>query len=151
MSLEAGRTAIERYFQANWVYSEPLGMDGHPFTASAGSVRLTIKDGARMQGTIGRVQNVVNRIGTLTAQIFTAGGIGSSSWRIIGDRVIDLTHNITIDASGAVVTSASQTALVRFSPPELGDAAHPYIAADIDEAPFRQTNIICPFVVYELR
>ena len=151
MSLVAAPEAIRRYFAAHWTYDVPLGQDGHPFTAIHRSVRLTILMGKRPQLTIGRVQNVVGQIGTLTGQVYTDGGKGASASRVIGKWLIDLTHNITLDATGAVVTTASQTALVRFSPPEMGDNPHPYVSSDEDGVPFRQTNIVCPFIAYELR
>jgi hypothetical protein len=151
MSLQTGRKAIETYVEAQWANGVPMGMDGHPFTVAAPSVRMTITEGMTRQGSIGRVVNTVNQIGLVTFQIFTAGGTGSDEWRGYAQTLLDLFHGRTLDAAGAVVTSGAQTPLVRFSPPELGDAAHPYIAAQIDGAPHHQSNIICPFVRYELR
>lgn len=151
MSLAAARASIARYFAANWTYDVPLGQDGHPFTAVHRSVRLTLKLGARRQQTIGRVQNVVGIIGTLMAQVYTTGGQGADTGLQIGDWLIDLTHGVTLDADGAVITAADQVAVVRFSPPELGDGAHPYVSSDLDGVPFRQTVIVCPFIAYELR
>jgi len=148
MSLDTGRAAIETYLNANWTAS-PIGFDDQPFTPTAPSVQLTITDGARMQGSVGQVTNVVNNIGVATITIYTDAAQGSSEWRGYAQALIDLFHNKTLDAAGAVVTSGAQTPLVRFSPPELGDNAHPYIGATFKDAPFRRTNIVCPFVRYE--
>ena len=104
-----------------------------------------------MQGSIGRTANVINNIGVVTVTIYTDAAQGSASWRRYAETLETLFFGKTIDAAGAVVTSGAQTPLVRFSPPELGDAKHPYIGATFVDAPFRRTNLIAPFVRYELR
>lgn len=150
MSLQSGRAAIEAYIIANWT-DTPMGLDGHAFEVTAPSIRMTITEGRVYQGSIGRVLNEVHQVGIVTFQIFTAGGMGSAEWRGYAQTLMDLFHNVTLDAAGAVVTSGAQTPLVRFSPPKDGGDDHPYIAADLDTVPFRQTNVICGFVRYELR
>lgn len=153
MTIRAGNRAIRLYVQANWSSPVPMGYPGHPFTVAAPSIRMTIQTGARNQGSIGRVQNQVHQIGNVHFQIFTEGGIGTDEADGLCDTLIDLFHGKVLDADGAVVTSQSQTPVVRFSPPELGQSKHPYIAArvELDDAPYLQTNLICPYVRYELR
>ena len=151
MSLTSGRTAIEAYLQAQWVSAVPMGMDGHAFTVAAPSIRMTITEGAVLQGSIGRTLNQVHQIGLVTFQIFTAGGTGSEEWRGLADTLMDLFHGKTLDAAGAVVTTQAQTALVRFSPPELGNGAHPYISAMIEDPPYQMVNVMVPCIRYELR
>lgn len=151
MSLDTERAAIETYLATNWT-ATPIGFDGWPFTPTADSVQLTIADGAVRQSSIGRTVNVVYQIGLATLTIYTDAALGSSSWRGHAFALQTLFHGKTLDASGGIVTSGAQTPLVRFSPPELGDdSRHPYIGASFVNAPFRRTNIICPFVRYELR
>lgn len=151
MSLQTGRRAIEVYTAANWTDPAPIGFDGHPFAVSAPSIRMSITEGAVRQSSIGKVTNTVHQIGLVTFQIFVDGGKGSNEWRGLADTLIGLFHNKVIDADGALVTSGAQTALVRFSPPELGEGQHPYIAGQFEEPPYYQVNLICPFVRYELR
>ena len=149
MSLETGRIAIETYWKANWT-ATPTGYSGHPFKPVAGSVRLNINNGATLQGSIGRVQNSIYTVGLLTVSIFTDGQLGDAAWTGYAQSVLDLFHGKALDASGAVVTSGAQVPLIRFSPPELGNNAHPYIGPVTKDAPFNMTNVICPFVRYEL-
>ena len=151
MTLQSGRVAIAKYLEATWASPVPMGVDGFAFAVVAPSIRPTITEGDVRQSSIGRSVNVVYQIGLVTFQIFTAGGTGSGEWRGYADTLIGLFHNKVLDATGSIVTSGAQTPLVRFSPPELGGSAHPYVGSDTDGTPFRQTNIICPFVRYELR
>lgn len=150
MSLDTGRQAIEAYFIANWT-ATPYGLDAQSFTPAYNSVRLSITDGAVMQNSIGRVQNVYNNIGLVTFQIYTDGQLGSSSWRGYGEALEALFFNVTLDANGAVITDQSQTPLVRFCPPELGDSRFPYVGPFSAPAPFNVATIICPFIRYETR
>lgn len=150
MSMATGRVAIETYLGANWT-ATVIGYDGQPFAPVADSLRLTIMDGATRQGSIGRVTNSVYSVGTVTLSLFTDGTKGSIAWRAYADTLLGLFHNITLDAAGAVIASQSQTPLVRFSPPEMGQDSHPYIGANIKDPPFNMVNIIAPFVRYELR
>jgi hypothetical protein len=150
MSLDTERAAIETYLSNNWTDTS-IGFDGWPFTPTADSVQLSITDGAVMQQSIGRTQNLFVNVGVATLTIYTDAAQGSASWRGYAQSIKTLFHGKTLDADGAIVTSGAQTPLVRFSPPELGDNRHPYNGASFVDAPFRRTNIICPFVCYELR
>jgi hypothetical protein len=150
MSLDSQRAAIETYLSNNWT-DTPIGFDGWPFTPAADSIQLSIVDGAVMQKSIGRSQNVFANVAVATLTIYTDAALGSASWRGYAQALKTLFHGKTLDAAGAIVTSGAQTPLVRFSPPELGDNRHPYNGASLVDAPFRRTNIICPFIGYELR
>lgn len=150
MTLDLERAAIEAYFASAWGATTPIGMDGHPFTPVNNSVRLTIKSGATLQGSIGRTSNRINHVGTATFQIFTEGGKGSAAWRGYAETIIDTFFEKTLSNAGALIATTSQ-AFIRFSPPEMGDNRHPYIAADYPDPPFHLTNVICPFVRYAYR
>ena len=151
MTTEAGRLAIETYWITAWGSTTPYGLSGQPFIVAAPSVRLTIIEGARRQGTIGRGQNVVNIDGTVMLSIFTDGALGDAPGNVLADAIIDLFHNKTLDAAGAVLTTPGQSALVRFSPPELGADSHPYTSGRFKDPPYNMINVIAPFVRYELR
>lgn len=150
MSYQTERAAIEAYFIAQWAAATPLGLDGHKFTPVNNSVRLTIQSGAVLQGSIGRTANRIDHVGMLTVTIYTEGGKGSAAWRGYAETIMGFLFETTIDNAGAVIT-ATADAFVRFSPPELSDNRHPYIAASFADAPFHVTNIIAPFVRYEYR
>jgi hypothetical protein len=49
-----------------------------------------------------------------------------------------------------LITDSADT-FIRFSPPELSDNRHPYIAASFPDAPFHKTNVIAPFVRHSYR
>ena len=151
MTIRAGRRAIIRYMKAQWVSAVPMGYPNRPFKVVAPSIRMTITTGARRQGSIGRVKNQIHQIGLLTFQVFTEGGMGTDEEDGLCDDLIDLFHGKVLDVDGVIVTTSSQTPVIRFSPPELGDDAHPYIASQTIGTPFMQTNLIAPFVRYELR
>ncbi len=150
-TLDAGRKAVEAYFIAQWANATPYGLDGQPFTATAPSVRLTILDGAAIQASVGQTNRVITNIGVLSLQLFTDGALGSSSWRGLAETLLTMFHGVCLDAAGAVITSPGQTALVRFSPPEVGRGCHPYVANQTPGTPFRMTTINAPFVRYQLR
>ncbi|WP_108482261.1 hypothetical protein [Oceaniglobus ichthyenteri] len=151
MTLQNERKAIETYFTTAWTDTTvPVGMDGHEFTPSINSIRLTIKSGAAIQGSIGRIANRIDHIGTLTATIYTAGGEGSAAWRGYAETITGLFFEKSITSAGALITTGTDT-FIRFSPPQLGDNRHPYIAADFASPPFHQTNVIAPYVRYSHR
>ena len=148
MTYQLERAAIETYFVAQWAGATPLGLDGHTFKPAANSVRLTIKSGAVLQGSIGRVSNRLDHIGLLTATIYTAGGVGSAAWRGYAETIIGFLREVTLANTGAVIASTSE-AFVRFSPPDIGETnRHPYIAADFAAPPFHVANVAAPFVRY---
>lgn len=148
MTLQNERRAIETYFTTAWSSTTvPVGMDGHDFTAIAPSIRLTIKSGAAIQGSIGRISNRIDHIGTLTATIYTAGGAGSAAWRGYAETITGLFFEKSITSAGALITTGADT-FIRFSPPQLGDNRHPYVAADFADPPFHITNVIVPFIRY---
>jgi hypothetical protein len=148
MSLDTGRAAIETFLNDRWTETT-IGMDGQPFTPVAPCIQLAITDGQRMQGSIGRVRNVINNIGIATVTIYTDAAQGSAEWRGYAQALLDLFHGVSLDRYGNPITNQAQRPLVRFSPPELGDNAHPYLGAQVTEAPFRTTAVVCPFVRYE--
>lgn len=159
MSLQTERIAIETYFAAQWGVTTPYILDGHPGEPSPSKpvqpcVRLTITDGAVLQGSIGRAAagaNVLHNIGLVTFQLFTNAALGSSSWRGYAQTLLEMFHNKTLDGTGALFIGGAQTPVVRFSPPELGNGKHPYIGAQMIDVPFRMTNVIAPFLRYEIR
>lgn len=150
MSYQTERQAIEAYFSAQWGTWVPLGFDAHSFTPSADSVLITINSGARLQGSIGRQKNRIDHVGTLTASIYTQGGVGSAGWREHAEKIIGFLHEVTLDSSGAPIT-ATADAFVRFSPvgPSGREQQHPYISATFMDAPFLIANVTAPFVRYE--
>ena len=150
MSYDTERQAIEAYFLAQWGNTTPLGLDGHPFTPVENSVQLTINSGARLQGSIGRVKNRIDHVGTLIVSIYTEGDKGSVAWRGYAETIIGFLHEATLDRSGAIITSSAD-AFVRFSPVGVSGGAqqHPYISASFKDMPFHRTNVTAPFVRYE--
>lgn len=148
MTLQLERFAIETYMRANWT-ATPLGLDGHPFTPVNNSVSLTIKSGAVLQGSIGRVSNVIENVGILTATIYTDGGKGSAAWRGYAQALQDLLHDVSLTTAGIVDTTGA--IFVRFSPPQLSPNEHPYIGADFSAPPFYIANVIAPFIRYGQR
>jgi hypothetical protein len=150
VSYQLERAAIEAYFTSQWGSTTPWGRDGQKFEPVANSVRLTITSGAVRQGSIGRTANRIDHLGLATFQIITEGGKGSAAWRGYAETIMGLFFEKTLSSAGAVITSGAD-AFVRFSPPELGDNRHPYIAADFADPPFHLTNVICPFCRYAFR
>ena len=149
MTLQLERSAIETYLADNWT-ATPIGYDGQAFTPINNSVLLTIKSGAVMQGSIGRIANRIDHIGLATLTIYTEGGKGSAAWRGYAETLMSLFFEKTLTSAG-VVSALPATAFVRFSPPEMGDNRHPYIGADFPDPPFHLTNVIAPFVRIEYR
>lgn len=157
MTYALERAAIETYFAAQWGAITPVGWDGQAFEPPLDgngdplpAVRLTITSGATRQGSIGRLANRIDHLGLLTITIFTAGGAGSAAWRSRAETIMGLFFGKTLDQTGALITATSQ-AFIRFSPPELGDNRHPYVAADFADPPFHLTNVIAPFTRYAYR
>lgn len=148
MTYALERQAIATYLAANWTGA--IGHDAHQFTPEYGAIRLTINSGAVLQGSIGRTANRIDHIGTLTVTIYTEGGKGSDAWRQIADDLIVLLENIRLADDGTEATAPGET-FIRFSPPEMGENAHPYIGASFADAPFHITNLIAPFVRYDFR
>ncbi|MCD1619132.1 hypothetical protein K7H20_13765 [Salipiger manganoxidans] len=150
MTYQLERIAIEGYFLTQWGSITPVGLDGQSFTPVNNSVRLTITSGATRQGSIGRTANRIDHLGLATFQIITEGGKGSAAWRGYAETIMGLFFEKTLTSAGALITTSADT-FIRFSPPELGDGRHPYIAADFADPPFHLTNVICPFVRHSYR
>ena len=157
MSYQLERAAIEAYFTAQWGTTTPWGRDGHKFEPPIDAqgrpvpaVRLTITSGATRQGSIGRTATRIDHLGLATFQIITEGGKGSAAWRGYAETIMGLFFEKTLTSAGVVITSHAD-AFLRFSPPELGDGRHPYVAADFPDPPFHLTNVIAPFVRYSYR
>jgi hypothetical protein len=150
MTYALERSAIETYFQAAWAGATPVGFDAQAFTPAVGSVLLTINSGAVMQGSIGRLLNRIDHIGTVVISIYTEGGKGSAAWRALAETAVNIFFEKTIDTAGVLITGAS-TAFVRFSPPEVSPAQHPYISASFAAPPFHITNVTAPFVRYSFK
>ena len=146
MSYQTERSAIETYIKANWTGA--AGFDAQAFTPAVGSLLVTINSGSVLQGSIGRTANVIEHIGTLVLTYYSDGGKGSAAWRTVADTLTDLLFEKSLTAAGIV---AGSDVFIRFSPPQLGDARHPYISASYAAAPFQITNLTAPFVRYETR
>jgi len=158
------RIAIEAFFLARWVeFTEgwaeqvSVAMDGQAFDLQDASgnpifnrIRLTIKSGAVLQGSIGRTLNRIDHIGTLTATIYTEGGKGSATWRRYAEQLQDMLHGVSIEDDGQIART-TEAVFLRFSPPQLAPNEHPYIAADFDDPPYHITNVVAPFVRYGFR
>lgn len=151
MTLQKERQAIEAYFIGQWAAATPVIPDGQIGEPVADSVRLTIQSGARLQGTIGRSQNVIWNMGMLTATIYTSGDAGSAAWRGYAETIIGFLHGVTLDDAGTPITAVAD-AFLRFSPvgPNGREEQHPYLAASFKDAPFHITNVIAPFARYSL-
>lgn len=150
MSYALERSAIETYFAAQWGSTTPIGWDGQEFTPTNNSVLLTIKSGTPRHQSTGQSPNSIIYPGIVTVTIYTEGGKGSAAWRGYAETIQTLFFEKTIDDAGALIASVADS-FVRFSPPQLGDNAHPYIGADFADPPFHITNVIAPFVRYGLR
>lgn len=146
MSFETGRKAIETYWAANW--GGVWYASDHMATPVVNSVRMTIRVGVTRSAALNRL-NI--HVGMVTLSIYTDGGRGLIAANGYADQIMDIFHGKALDSTGALVTSAAQAVLVRFSPPQLEDQCHPYIGAQFDSPPFQQTNVIAPFVRYETR
>lgn len=146
MTYQTERSAIETYIAANW--GGPIGFDAQAFTPTAGSLLVTINSGAVLQGSIGRTANVIEHVGTLVLTYYSDGGKGSAAWRGVAETLTDLLFEKSLTTAGII---AGADVFVRFSPPQLGDARHPYISASFAETPFHITNLTAPFVRYETR
>jgi len=149
MTYALERLAIETYFDAEWT-ATPIGYDGHAFTPVADSIRLTIQPGQVLQGSTGRSLDRIDHVGALIIQIVTEGGLGSAGAREYVDSLMDLLFNVTLDEDGAPITTTAG-AFLRFSPPQLSPAEHPYVSASMPDPPFYLTNITAPFVRYGYR
>ncbi|APX88646.1 hypothetical protein BV394_01960 [Brevirhabdus pacifica] len=147
MSYANERKAIETYFIAQWAGATTVIPDGQTGEPTPDSVRLTINSGAVLQGSIGRTSNRHDHIGTLVVGIYTDGALGSAAWRAYADTIIGFLTEVTLNSSGAVISTTAE-AFLRFSPPEMGEGRHPYISASFKDAPFHVTNITAPFVRY---
>lgn len=144
MSYQNERSAIEVYFSLAWGSTTPIGFDGQAFTPVNNSVRLTISDGATLQGTIGGVQNRIDHIGVIQFQIFVEGGVGSGAWRGYAETISALFYGQIVDTSGQIITSPS-AAFIRFAPQD----QYPYVAGVLTETPFTIATLNAPFARYE--
>jgi hypothetical protein len=155
--LETERTAMEAYVLSTWIDTEvglvdqpftpPFGVDGKPVP----SLRLSIVNGDRKQATIGGERNRVNTIGVLQIQLMTDAAQGRASWATYADILLGMFDRTTLDETGCDILTTGAAAFIRFSPPELGDNAEPYVAGNKDDGPFRVVTINAPFVRYDLR
>lgn len=152
MTYQLERSSIEAYFIAQWASATPVYMDGHIGEPVENSVRLSINSGRVLQGSVGRVSNRIDHVGTVVVAIYTPGDEGSAAWRGYAETIQGIFHGKTIDDAGAVIT-AHADAFVRFSPVGPGGAEeqHPYISASFKDAPFHITNITVPFIRYGYR
>lgn len=92
MSYASERAAIEGRFQTLWVTGSPssartpVGYDGHPFTPTNGSVRLTIRNGGAEQMSFGAPgTNIARHVGVIFLEFYTEGGKGSAASRALED------------------------------------------------------------------
>ena len=157
MSLALERQLIESFFIANWT-ATPIGLDGGSFTPAYGmdgrpdtSVSLSIVDGDMMQQSIGRVANVYGTPAHIAFMIYHDGALGSSAWRGIADSLINLFFNVAFDTAGAIIATNTQTAFLRFCPPELGDNRFAQLGPLMTQAPFALKPVTIPFIRYETR
>lgn len=157
MTLALERQYIEAFFIANWT-ATPYGLDGGSFTPAYGldgrpsaSVSLTIIDGAMMQESIGRTANVYITPAQISLNIYHDGAQGSAAWRATADALISLFWNLTLDTSGARVTTSAQVPFLRFNPPQLSDNRFAKIGPLMIEAPFGVKPVTIPFIRYETR
>ena len=157
MSIDGGRQAIETYWLANWTTTPTVGLAGRTAIITVDLlpvVRLTIRGGLALTRSMGLAisgQNIIAYVGILTAEIWTDGAAGDVLPNTYAETIMGLLHGKTLDGAGAIVTSSGQTALIRFSPPELGRSSNPYPGTPTTEPPMRQTSVIAPFVRYETR
>ena len=157
MSDVAELHSIERYFDTQWADRTPIIWGAHGGEAATDaqgvpiySVRHKVDSGATLQGSIGRTKNRLDNIGMVTVTIYGPGGKGDVQHRAYRQVIKDMFHGVTLDTAGIPITQTAD-AFVRFSPPQLGDRRHPYIAASFADAPFHITNVIAPFVRYSLK
>ena len=152
MTLEAGRIAIETYFIAQWADRLPYRLSDEPFTPQIDFAVLTIREGARLQGSIGRALNRIDNIGTVTVSIYTDAEKASAEWRGHAQAVLDIFHGVTLGQDGVPI-SATADAFVRFSPTSASgrDQQHPYVSASNKQAPYQITNVIAPFIRYSFK
>ncbi len=147
MSYSQERQALETYIQANW--AGPIGFDAQGFTPIAGALLVTINSGSVIQGGIGNAgSNVIFNVGTLVLTIYTDGGKGSAAWREKAETLTGLLFEKALTTAGVL---AGSDPFIRFSPPQLGDARHPYISANFAAPPLHVTNLTAPFVRYDFR
>lgn len=143
MSFANERKAIEAYFKANYS-ATAIMWDGHTAEPVADSVRLTILNGAALQGTVGMASNRVDHVGIVAIQIFTDGGAGSQAWRGYADTITALFSGVSLDTAGAT-GPAPANEFIRFSPA----GEYPSVVSSIDDPPFHITTINAPYTRYE--
>lgn len=125
MSYADARAAIEMHFVDAWADRTLAGMDGHAFTPTPGSVRLTIIDGEGRQTSIGAPgTNVARYAGVIAVQVFTEGGKGTAESRRLEDAVSDIFRNA-----------------------EFGEVrcGIPYVSGSIEDPPFLMRTVMVPF------
>lgn len=142
MSYSTERFAIETYLAANWS-ATPLGMDYHTFTPVANSVCMMIQNGAKVQGSVGRISNRVEYVGLVQILIYTEPGKGSTAWRGYADTLDALFTNARLNALGAAITAVDEE-FIRFSPRD----QHPSIAGSQVNAGLMSTTFNAPFSRY---
>ena len=136
MTLETERIAIEGRFQTLWVEGSPaaaitpVGYSSQPFTPTASSVRLTIRDGMAEAQSIGSPgTNLVRNVGIIIIQIFVAGGAGEATMRPLAETAQGIFRNVVFGGIRCRV---------------------PYVSGMTEEPPFLIWNIVAPFVRDEL-
>ena len=144
MTYALERRAIEVYLSTQWGTTTPIGFDGHEFSPSFNSIRVSIENGLTMQGSIGANTNRIDYTGIVTIQIFTENGKGSETWRGYAETLDGIFFDKRIANTGAIATTNE---FIRFSP----DQQHPYISGEVSDIPFNIATFVVPFVRYEFK
>lgn len=125
MSYAQARRDIETHFASAWNKRTPAGMDGHSFTPSVGSVRLTIIDGEGRQASAGDPgSNLARYAGVVAVQVYTQGGQGTAASRALEDAVCAVFRNADLGS-------------IRFG--------IPYVSGSLEDEPFLIRTIMAPF------
>ena len=144
MTYALERLAIETYLSDQWGTTTPIGFDGHEFSPSFNSIRISIGNGLSLQGSIGANTNRIDYTGIVTIQIFTENGKGAKTWRGYAETLDGIFFDKRIDNTGAAATTNE---FIRFSP----DQQHPYISGEVSDIPFHIATFVAPFVRYEFK
>lgn len=153
MTYATAVAAIETYLRAEYSTPANIFVDGHKFEPSPGTdqVLMRINDnGASFDDSVGRSTNRVGYIGVAQFVIYTASGKGKKTATDIADEIMNIFRRKVLDDAGAVITDPAD-AFIRFSPSrgKVGNAQHPYKAAEQVAEPHLLTTVNAPFVRYE--
>lgn len=131
MSFASERAAIEGRFKTLWVTGSPsaartpIGYDGHPFTPTINSIRLTIRNGGAEQMSMGDPgNNIARNVGVIFLEIYTEGGKGSATSRAYEDLIWPIFINKVFDGIRCRI---------------------PYISGQREEVPFLVRTMAVPF------